>query len=230
MTTERLTAADGPQGDDWATETQAKVNTTLERPEVREAVQAIASDLLAHGMLMIADGMDELDRALPRAMERLTDDLDYGPLAETVAWLQAMKARLGVAEAFVARELGRMDGVPEVIELPDGRTAQVNKGKDRKEWRHDDWKRDVREAVLEQVTAAWSEAPEILTEDGEVATLPLGQIVTTAMANVQAVHGSAAPKVTALKPLGLAADDYCTSSPGPYSVRISTPTDTTTEG
>lgn len=224
MTTERLTAADGPQGDDWATEAQAKVNATLERPEVRLALQEAATDNVARAMRNVADGLDMLDRNLPRAMEALTDDLDYGSLAETVAWLQAMKARLGVAEAYVARELGRMDGTPEVIELPDGRTAQVNKGKDRKEWRHDDWKRDVREAVLEQVTATWSDAPEVLTEDGEVATLPLAQIVSTAMANVQAVHGSAAPKVTALKPLGLSADDYCTSSPGPYSVRISTPT------
>lgn len=223
MTTERLTAADGPQGDDWATEAQAKVNATLEKPEVREALQSIAADNAARAMRMVADGLGDLDAALPRAMERLTDDLDYGSLAETVAWLQAMKARLGQAEAYVARELGRMDSVPEVIELPDGRTAQVNKGKDRKEWRHDDWKRDVRLAVLK--------AAEVDPEH-DVVDLETGAFVDVAdlLARVQAVHGSAAPKVTALKPLGLAADDYCTSSPGPYSVRISTPTDTTTEG
>jgi hypothetical protein len=132
-----------------------------------------------------------------------------------------MKARLGQAEAYVARELGRMDAVPEVIELPDGRTAQVNKGRDRKEWRHDDWKRDVRLAVLKAHDVGEHLVDVVTGEPVDVLDL---------FAKVQAVHGSAAPKVTALKPLGLAADDYCTSSPGPYSVRISTPTDTTTEG
>lgn len=225
MTTERLTAADGPQGDDWATEPAAP-SKPAETPEERRLVQEQAADEVATSMTLIARRLDHLDRALPRAMERLTDDLDYGSLAETVAWLQGMKARLGVAEAYVARELGRMDGTPEVIELPDGRTAQVNKGKDRKEWRHDDWKRDVRVAVV-------ADLPVIATVDpstGEFQVDATGQVVLEAIAKAQAVHGSAAPKVTALKPLGLAADDYCTSSPGPYSVRISTPTDTTTEG
>jgi len=226
--TERLTAADGPQGDDWATAPAPEAKPS-EAPEERAHRQVIARDRAGHAMHLIASGIADLNANLANAMEGHVDDLDYDVLAETVAWIQDTRKALGEAEGYVARELGRMDGCPEIIELPDGRRAEVMKGKDRKEWRHDDWKRDVRSAVLEQVTATWSDAPEVLTEDGEVATLPLAQIVTTAITNAQAVHGSAAPKVTALKPLGLSADDYCSTFPGPYSVRISAPATTTTQ-
>lgn len=227
MTTERLTAADGPQADEWANDPAPARAAQAQTPEERRVSQIRGSERVERAMARIAGGLDELDRNLPRAMERLTDDLDYGALAETVAWLQGMKARLGVAEAYVARELGRMDGVPEVIELPDGRTAQVNKGKDRKEWRHDDWKHDVRAEVAVRASEAH---PDGLVDAATGEPMDVVAFAMPLLAQVQAVHGSAAPKVTALKPLGLSADDYCTSSPGPYSVRISTPTDTTTEG
>lgn len=219
--TERLTAADGPQGDDWAAVAPAPPTKPRESAKARQARQAKAADGMGQAMHWCAAGIKALNDTLASGIEGHVDDLQYDVLADTVAWIQDQRRLLGEAEAYVARELGRMDGTPEIIELADGRRAEVMKGKDRKEWRHDDWKRDVRAAVLEQVVATWSEAPEVLDEDGEVATLPLAQIVTTAMANVQAVHGSAAPKVTALKPLGLSADDYCTTGPGPYSVRIS---------
>lgn len=223
MTTERLTAADGPQGDDWASAPAAPKATGATHEERRRR-QVIAQDRLGRATTLIALAIDSYDLALAGAVEQFTDDLDFGAMGETVAWLQAIKARLGTSEAFVAREMGRQDGCPEIVELPDGRTAEVLKGKDRKEWRHDDWKRDVRVAVV-------ADLPVIATVDpstGEFQVDTTGQVVLEAIAKAQAVHGSAAPKSTALKPLGLAADDYCTSGPGPYSVRISTPTDTTT--
>jgi len=215
VATERLTAADGPQGDDWATAPMATCGAdtdwpgqpcgsapghpgqhvpsrAAETPEERQRLQRRATDWMAYAMTSTAAALQELDNALPRAMEALTDDLDYAALAEQVAWLQAMKARLGQAEAFVARELGRMDSTPEVIELPDGRTATVD------------------------------------PHTGEFVVDATGGLVMEAIAKAQAVHGSAAPKVTALKPLGLSADDYCTSGPGPYSVQISAPEASTT--
>lgn len=223
MTTERLTAADGPQGDAWATGPVGGIPETAPRETAygRRLRQERGQDLTGRAMALIAEGVNDLDRGLPGSTEALTDDLDYGALAETVAWLQAMKARLSQAEAFVARELGRMDSTPEVIELPDGRTALVRKGKERKEWRHDDWKRDVRLAVVR--------AAEIDVEH-DLVDAETGQFIDVLdlIAKAQAVHGSAAPKVTALKPLGLSADDYCTSGPGPYSVQISAPEASTT--
>jgi hypothetical protein len=220
MTTERLTAADGPQGDDWATE-PAEPKAPALSAEERRRRQVIAQDRLGRSTQLIALALDSYDKALAGATEAFTDDLDYGALAETVAWIQAVKGRLGQSEAFVAREMGRLDGCPEIVELPDGRVATVMKGRERKEWRHDDWKRDVRAAVIKSAGLAL-DAEIVDAENGTFVDLP------DLLAKVQAVHGSAAPKSTALKPLGLSADDYCTSGPGPYSVRISTPTDTTT--
>lgn len=227
--TERLNAATTPAEDEWWLATDPQPDKPSETADARRERQDEAGQALAQAQFAMDNAVAVLNDSLASAMEQYVDDLQYDALADTVAWIQDMRRTLGEAEGYVARELGRMDATPEIITLSDGRVATVMKGKDRKEWRHADWQRDVRQAVLEQVVATWSEAPEVLDEDGEVATLPLGEIVTKAMTDAQAVHGSAAPKVTALKPLGLAADDYCSTYPGPYSVRISAPATTTTE-
>jgi hypothetical protein len=228
-TTERLTAADGPQGDDWAADLAPTKGMAASKPretaEVRQARQRIAADGMGQAMHWCAAGIKALNDTLASGIEGHVDDLEYEVLAETVSWIQEQRKVLAEAEAYVARELGRMDGTPEIIELPDGRHAEVMKGKDRKEWRHDDWKRDVRAAVISH-----SEELAYLTfvnVDGEI--VPQADALQPLLAAVQAVHGSAAPKVTALKPLGLSADDYCTTGPGPYSVRISAAPTTTQE-
>jgi hypothetical protein len=219
MATERLTAADGPQGDDWATQAPSAPATPAETPQERQERQEHAQDNLAVAIYEITRAVSDLNANLAGAMEQHTDDLNYEALADTAAWIQDLRRTLGEAEGYVARELGRMDATPEIITLSDGRTAQVLKGKDRKEWRHDDWKRDVRAAVI--ASSDDLAALTFVNYDGEV--LPQADVLQPLLAQVQAVHGSAAPKVTALKPLGLSADDYCTSYPGPYSVRISAP-------
>lgn len=214
--TERLTAADGPQGDDWASLPVAEPKRR-ETAEIRAARQRIAAEGLGQSMHWCAAGIKALNDTLASGIEGHVDDLEYEVLAETVAWIQDQRRQLGEAEAYVARELGRMDGTPEIIELPDGRRAEVMKGKDRKEWRHDDWKRDVRAAVIEQANLSG----HLIVSEATGDTVEPEPLIQGLLAAVQAVHGSAAPKVTALKPLGLAADDYCTTGPGPYSVRIS---------
>lgn len=221
-TTERLTAADGPQGDDWATAPTAPA-LPPETQEQRTERQRHAQDRLGHAIFTITAGVKALNEDLASAMEQHTDDLEHDALAETVAWLQDVRRSLGEAESYVARELGRMDSTPEIITLPDGRVAQVMKGKDRKEWRHDDWKRDVINAVVPEAELV---AYVVDAETGESRDVDVADLI----AKAQAVHGSAAPKVTALKALGLAADDYCTTGPGPYSVKISAPSTPTQEG
>lgn len=205
--------------DDWATEPVTPAAPS-ETPEARKARQTEAQERLGHAMLAIGSGVTDLTADLATAMDGHEDDLQYDVLAETVAWLQDLRRDLGTAEAYVSRELGRMIGCPDVITLADGRRAEVLKGKERKAWDHEAWKRDVRKAVLD--------AEGI---DGALLDVATGEAVDVQalLAKVQSVHGSAAPKVTALKPLGLAADDYCESVPGPYSVRISAPATTTTE-
>lgn len=217
----QITRTSGPTEGNWYDQPEATVARPAETAEARKARQVAAQDRLGHAMTQMAMAQHEFSDDLATAMDGHEDDLEYGVLAETVAWLQDMRRDLGVAEAYVARQLGRMVGCPDVIDLADGRRAEVLKGKDRKEWRHDDWKRDVRVAVLSQANV--SDAGLVDVQTGETVD------ASALLAAVQAVHGSAAPKVTALKPLGLSADDYCTTGPGPYAVRISAPAATTTE-
>lgn len=192
-------------------------------PEQRRAEQEVGTDLVAHAVHQVAAGVKDLDNHLATATQALEDELDYTGLADTVAWLHDVRSRLAVLESYVSRELGRMDGCPDVITLSDGRLAEVMKGKDRKAWRHDDWKRDVRLAVSDGIGGdVWVVDPETGETHEEDATA----VIHGAIAAAQAVHGSTAPKVTALKALGLSADDYCESYPGPYSVKISAPSTT----
>lgn len=215
--------------DAWWLEADEAATTTAKPTETeaqREQRLADANDGLSWAMHSIQQGTTALAVNLASALEQHTDALDYAALADTVAWLQARRTELAEAEAYVARELGRLEGCPDSITLTDGRRADVMKGKERKEWRHADWQRDVRLAVIRQAGLA----------DTSVVNLDSGEEVDVQalLAQVQEVHGSSAPKAGAagtdakapragLKALGLSPDDYCTSYPGPYSVRISAP-------
>lgn len=217
----QITRTSGPEQGDWYDQPDTTVAQPTETAEARKARQVAAQERLGHAMTQMAMAQREFSDDLATAMDGHEDDLEYGVLAETVAWLQDVRRDLATAEAYVARQLGRMIGCPDVIDLSDGRRAEVLKGKDRKAWKHADWQRDVRVAVLSQANV--SDAGLVDAQTGETVD------PSALLAAVQAVHGSAAPKVTALKPLGLAADDYCETFPGPYAVRISAPASTTTE-
>ena len=211
------------EADPWATDAppmapaeQAPTDAQLaERWEQRQD-QAEDAD---RAVLSLADAVTMLDDTLAGWADHHLDSLDYTGPAELIAWLQATKARLGVMEAYLARELGRTEGCPDLIVLPDGRHAEVVKGRDRKAWDHDAWKRDVRAALLASHSVT---NPELIDPDtgAEVNVAAL-------LSAVQDVHGSTAPKVKSLRELGLAADDYCESFPGPYAVKVSTPSDST---
>lgn len=213
------------ESDPWATDSTEAFPAVAEGPkqgestDLRLARQAIATETAAHAMHQVSAGMRDLNGFLGITTEALTDNLDYVALAETVAWFQDVKRMAAEMEAYVSRELGHADP-PQVVELSDGRRAEVLKGKDRKAWRHDDWKRDARQAVAGDLAHA-----EIVdTESGDVADA--GPYVLDLLARIQDVHGAGAPKVTELKALGLSADDYCESYPGPWAVKISTPATT----
>lgn len=229
--TTRVTAEQAAtETDDWSGGTAPEVSdvpvdSSAQMGE-RLAAQEAAADQLGWAMHQIAAGQQVIATHLAKAMEKHTDEYDYSALAQTVDWLQTVKRSMGEFESYAARELGRLDSTPPFIELPDGRRAEVMKGRERKEWRHEDWKHDVRAKVA---AVHLSLLPDTLVDPNTGEELNVAPVVIQAISDAQAVHGSTAPKVTAMKELGLSADDYCTSGPGPYSVKISAPSTTTEE-
>lgn len=154
-----------------------------------------------------------------RALEGLTEDptraaegLATGDLADAIALLQDLRLQLSLVERDLIAVAGKREGKV-VGSLSDGRQFTLERATDRKEWDHEDWKRDVRRALTEEVVAAYGSVPTVIDEEGEIWDLPLAQIVQTALAKSQEVHGSTAPRSRALKSLGLYAGDYATSSP-----------------
>ncbi|SDL15322.1 hypothetical protein SAMN05428985_11082 [Nocardioides sp. YR527] len=84
---------------------------------------------------------------------------------------------------------------------------------DRKSWEHAAWQAEVRRKVIQ---AEGLKGAHVISADGEELDVSLEAVVR----RVQEVHGSAAPKVTGLRGLGIDADDYCERSPGPWAVKV----------
>jgi hypothetical protein len=92
--------------------------------------------------------------------------------------------------------------------------AERSRATDRKAWSHDEWKRDVRRQVIRKHGLLGA---TIVSADGE--ELDKGALHTL-LADLQNVHGAAAPKTTALRELGLDSRDYCESTPGAWHVKV----------
>lgn len=105
----------------------------------------------------------------------------------------------------------------------EGVRVERYRSRDRKEWDHETWRRDVRAKVLRRHGAL--KAAAVVTADGE----PLDVDLYALLADVQDVHGASAPKVTALRQLGLDAADYCKTEPGTAHVRVTRLADETPE-
>jgi len=154
--------------------------------------------------------VEAMGRAVPHATQDRLETLNAGDLAGAVAVVQDLRRDLAELEASLVRAIGRDEAAPKVGTLPDGRTYEIVKGKDRKGWDHETWQRDVRRQVLSGLT----DVTVVAVESGETVD------VAALLAAVQAVHGAGAPKTTSLKALGLAPDDYCESFPGPWGAKI----------
>lgn len=133
--------------------------------------------------------------------------------ADAVAVLQDLKFRLGQIETQAATNLGKIAGAIQG-NLSDGRQFTLKRAADRKEWDHDEWKRDARRNIVKHTTDEMGSVIQVLTEDGEVQEFNLAALLHSAITEAQEVHGSTAPRSTALKRLGLYASDYCTTTPG----------------
>lgn len=192
--------------------------------EVREAESRNAAILLGSDL---ASTQAAIGNAL-KDPGLAAESLDSAELAEFAAMIQDMRAKLSDVEAALVTELGRRDGKT-VGYLPDGRQFTVSRMADRKEWQHDDWKRDVRRVVVDQFLQRAGLAAVVPIADpstGEVGEFPLAAWAQEMLATAQEVHGSTAPRTsTGLKPLGLFATDYCTSTPGGWKLTAVKPTE-----
>jgi len=141
-------------------------------------------------------------------------DID-GALADLVALRDAQDALKdweGVLTDFLAEHLSK-----EGHQLPDGRTAQVRRGRDRTEW---DTRSLVR-AVLDSRCRPDPETGEAAPSDdgrAEIKGEPLS--CSQDLARVLHVWNLGAPRVTALRDRGIDPDEFCASSPGRVSVVI----------
>lgn len=173
-------------------------------------------------------------RALGRAIDKARAATEGNPTPAHVAAVQDAIASLRTLERDLAIGLGTELGAAQG-ELPDGRLFVLKRAQDRAAWDHDEWKRDARRVLAAQAADHYrmmdpeGEVVEaVLFDPGTGEQVTLGRVVQEAMTAIENVHGSAAPKSTALKALGLYASDYCTSSPGGWTFRA-TPRPTTTD-
>lgn len=153
-------------------------------------------------------------------------------LADAIATIQDLRARLVNVERDLATALGKRSGKT-VGTLPDGRQFKLDRATDRTAWDHDEWKRDARRVIAGSLSERFiihshDDAALVDTASGEEVTL--GRVLQEAMTAIQEVHGATSPKSTALKGLGLYASDYCSSTPSGWrfsAVKPTPKTDTT---
>lgn len=153
----------------------------------------------------------DLSRATPGGCQHQVETLGHSHVLALVAAIQDVRKALGQTEAYLVREVGRDGAAPAEGRLPDGRAYVLRKGATRKAWDHEEWRKDVRRQVLSGV--------------GEVVDPSTGESVDVAglLAAVQQVHGAGAPKVVALKGLGLDPGDYCETFSGPWGLQVTSP-------
>lgn len=202
--------------------------------EVREAEARVSASRLSSAMKTVDATTGDMKVADP---DRAAEVMEAAELADAVALLQDVRHRLGLVERDLTVALGKRMGKG-TGSLSDGRQFTLARAADRKEWDHDDWKRDARRAVV-KAHAVMGTEPETGSEVIAVVVNPitgeeqnLATVLHAAIAEAQEVHGSTAPRSRALKALGLYASDYATSVPSGWrftTVKPHDTTDTTTE-
>jgi len=173
--------------------------------------------------------LTELSDATADVEHHLDASADLEPIdqAAAIALVQDLRKRLGDVEQTMAIALGKAEGQHQG-NLPDGRQFTLKRTQDRKAWDHEDWKRDARREVVKATLEDFGTTHlDVVDMEGEVSTMDLAPILYKAVAMAQEVHGSTAPRSTALKRLGLYATDYCESSPGAWKFDAIAPKPTT---
>lgn len=179
----------------------------------------------------LTDGYRAADADLTNATARLEAyadaELADAELADAIANIQDVRKRLSMVEVDLATALGKRVGKT-VGELSDGRQFQLARATDRKEWDHEEWKRDARRALVDQSLAAIAVSRESIVVDpttGEQTEQTLPAILHTVLAMAQEIHGSTAPRSRELRSLGLYPDNYCTTTPSGWRFTAVKPTE-----
>ena len=183
-------------------------------PEWDEELGEAAASILADNVARLGAMTDDSDTLLADALRYLQAQPDgIEGLAHLAADLQDAKRALAMIEAEAARAAGEMKrrGVKPSGALADGRPYELKRATTRKAWDHGAWKGAVLNAALEH---RGLERYAVNPATGE--EVDLGEL----LADVQGVHGSTAPRVTALRALGIDPGEYCTETPGPWAFQI----------
>lgn len=185
----------------------------------------MTADALVNALGLLDAGMASVE-----TFQDSSADLEAVHQADAIALVQDLKKRLAQVELSLAITLGKAEGQHQGY-LPDGRMFTLKRTAERKAWDHEDWKRDARRAVVSSTMEelALPKVLQVVDQEGEVSALAVAPILHEAIAMAQEVHGSTAPRSTALKRLGLYASDYCESSPGGWKFDAIAPHDTTTK-
>jgi len=169
----------------------------------------------------VTEAVATLTDALPGLLDACTDP-QATDMAELLWLIQQSRVELQAMEREVEDTCARAMLSDDV--RTDTLVVERHRSTDRKAWDHDAWKHDARNKVLRALGLAGAQG--VLSADGEVLD---ASVLWDALARLQSVHGSAAPKVTALRELGLDARDYCETSPGAWHVKVRRMADMETE-
>jgi len=224
----RYTAASPAPEDWWAGPEAAPDPHVITDYDERDGVMAL--EALSTALHTMADATNETDMTVADAVRYMAERLDVEAMAGTVALVQDLRRRLGLIESYVSREAGTVAVELDLQRkgaLPDGRVWELRRGARRTLWDHEDWKRDVRAKITDQVLDETVGTSWLTNaETGEL--VDLAPVIQVALDRGQAAHSSNPPKVTALKALDLDPKDYCEQAPGLWSFSVVAPADETT--
>lgn len=173
----------------------------------------------------LTDAVTDLDLQLDYLLDACTDPAgtDVAELLDLIRTQRvALQALEGRAEEAAAKAL--LDDMTTTDKL----RIERHRTTDRKAWQHAEWQRDVRAKALQAagLKGCHLVLPTGELLDGKEASAALFGLMDT----LQGVHGSTAPRTTALRALGLDARDYCETSPGRWIVKVTRMATETEEG
>lgn len=167
----------------------------------------------------VAGALDDVDRAVRELDENLpglieqTDDPDGLDLAQLLADVRSAREQLlGMERRLEAETAKAMSG--DLLQVDGLFRVERRRTPDRKEWDYAAWTSDARKNLLRRRGLA--RAVGVVTDTGEVVETSLAELLRAA----EDIHGKGAPRVTALRDLGLDPDEYCERKPGHPKVTI----------
>ena len=139
-----------------------------------------------------------------------TDDLTPERALQALHAVRDMLTALRGLDSDLCASVYRQTGSTDLV-LPDLGAIKVGRTANRTQWDHDDWKSAVRHGIFERHGITGDLIDSATGEVHEKYAL---------LEEAMEVSGSAAPRLTALRALGLSPDEFCDTSPGNPSVQF----------